>query len=113
MIKGNIANAETPGYRAMGYDFEDQLQAVAPNSDTPQMKATHPKHLRNTHTFADGTLKPDLYIRPNESVSHDGNTVDVDQEMASMQENQILYRSAIELLNRKVGILRYAITGGR
>jgi flagellar basal-body rod protein FlgB len=39
--------------------------------------------------------------------------VDIDTEMAQFSENQILYRAAVESLNRKLGMLRYAISGGR
>ncbi len=112
VITANIANSETPGYRALGYDFEKQLSEFAGNSDDIPMKVTDSRHIRGPHTQADGTLRPDVFVRPTESVSHDGNTVDVDKEMAGLAQNQILYRSAVELINRKIGTLRYAISGG-
>ena len=113
VVTGNIANAETPGFRALGYDFEKQLQAIADDSQPFPMKATDPKHYISNHVRSDGTMEPDVHIRPTESVSHDGNTVDVDGEMSKLAKNQILYRATVDLLNRKVGIIRYAITGGR
>ncbi len=113
VISANIVNAETPGYRAIGYDFEEQLQAIADPENKMLMKTTNPKHFKNAHTLADGTVSSDAYIRPNESVSEDGNTVDVDQEMSELAQNQILYRGTVELINRKLAILRYAIQGGR
>lgn len=112
VLTGNIANAETPGFRAIGFDFETQLQAVADGGDPFPMKANHPKHFMNGHTEADGTIYPDVYVRPTESVSQDGNTVDVDEEMAKLSQNQILYRATVELINRKVGTLKYAISAG-
>lgn len=112
VLTSNIANAETPGYRALGFDFEKQLQAVADGGDPFPMKATSGKHFMNGHTEADGTIYPDVYVRPTESVSHDGNTVDVDVEMGRLSQNQILYRSTVELLNRKIGTLKYAISSG-
>ena len=113
VIGANIANAETPGYRALGYDFEQQLQAKSNLEDGVRMRVSNPRHLKNSFTKADGTITPDVYVRPTESVGEDGNTVDVDVEMANMAQNQILYRTATELINRKVGMLRYAINGGR
>jgi flagellar basal-body rod protein FlgB len=113
VISSNIANAETPGFRAFGYSFEEQLRAVAEIDNNLSMNVSHPKHLRNSFVTADGKIKPDIYIRPTETVAHDGNTVDIDEEMARMAQNEILYRSAVELINRKVGVLRYAINGGR
>jgi flagellar basal-body rod protein FlgB len=112
VISGNIVNSETPGYRAIGYDFEEQLQAVAGTGEPFPMKASNGKHFKNGHTEADGTIYPDVFVRPTESVGQDGNTVDVDQEMSKMAKNQILYQSAIELINRKIGLLKYAISTG-
>lgn len=113
VINANIANAETPGFRALGYDFEDQLSATARLEKGVALKVTRDDHLRNSFTRADGQIEPDVYVIPTETVPEDGNTVDVDDQMARMAQNQILYKSAVEMLNRKVGTLRYAINGGR
>ena len=113
VLSSNIANAQTPGYRAMGYEFEGQLQAAIGNRGDLPMKTTRPDHIRFPGVSGDGSIQPDLFVRPTESIGNDGNTVDVDQEMAKLSENQILYRTTVELLNRRLGIMRYAITGGR
>lgn len=112
VVTANIANAETPGYRAIGYDFEEQLQALSGTNEPFPMKASNGKHFRNNHTEADGTIHPDVFLRPSESVSQDGNTVDVDKEMGILAKNQILYQATVELLNRRIGTLRYAVTSG-
>lgn len=112
IITGNVANAETPGFRALGYDFEEQLQALSGSDEPFPMKATQPKHFRDEFTEVDGTLSADVYVRPQESIPEDGNTVDVDKEMSELAQNQILYRSAAELINRKIGLVRYAISSG-
>jgi len=112
VISSNIANAETPGFRAIGYSFEDQLKSVAQVNNELPTKISNDRHLRNSFTQADGTITPDVFVRPTESIPEDGNTVDVDAEMGKLAENQILYRSAVELLNRKIGTIRYAITAG-
>lgn len=112
VITGNIANSETPGFRSLGYDFEKQLQAIADGGDPFPMKVSNPKHFLNGHTEADGTIYPDVYVRPSESVGQDGNTVDVDKEMSQLSENQILYRATVELINKKIGTLKYAVSAG-
>ena len=112
-IGANIANAETPGFRAIGYDFEEQLQQLSGRDARMHVEVSHPRHMRSGLTFADGTVRPDIYVRPTEAIGEDGNTVDVDAEMARLAQNQIQYRTAVEMINRKVGILRYAISGGR
>jgi flagellar basal-body rod protein FlgB len=113
VVAGNIANAETPGYRALGYDFEDQLASLAHLVKTIPLKVASDKHFRNNFTRSDGKIDPDVFVRPTETVPEDGNTVDVDKEMVTMADNQILYKSAIEIINRKIGSLKYAINGGR
>jgi len=112
VIKGNIANSETPGYRAIGYSFEKQLQGMAGANEPIGVKTTDPKHLKNAFLRADGQVYPDVFVRPTESVPHDGNTVDADMENVEMVQNQILYQTALELINRKIGMIRYAITAG-
>jgi len=112
VISSNIANAETPGFRAIGYSFEDQLKSVSQVSKDLPTQVSSDRHLKNSFTQADGTITPDVFVRPSESIPEDGNTVDIDAEMGKLAENQILYRSAVELLNRKIGTIRYAITAG-
>lgn len=109
----NLANSETPGFRAIGYDFEEQLQTLSGVLEPLSMKVTSDRHKQNAFTQADGSVSPDVFVKPTESVSHDGNTVDVDQELTELSHNQILYRTAVESINRKIGLLKYAIHGGR
>jgi flagellar basal-body rod protein FlgB len=109
----NVTNSMTPGYRALGFDFEKQLQSAIGNHDQPMMKTSDPRHIKNPGIGADGVVKPDLFVKPTESVGSDGNTVDVDQEMTEMAANQIVYRATIEVLNRQLGMLRYGINGGK
>ena len=76
------------------------------------MKVSDPRHIRNAYTKVDGSITPDVFVKPTESVDEDGNTVDMDGEMAQLAQNQILFRTAVETLNRKIGTLKYAIRGG-
>lgn len=109
----NISNSMTPGYRALGFDFEKQLQAAIGTGNEIAMKTSDSRHIKNPGISADGVLKPDMFVKPTESIGSDGNTVDVDQEMTEMAANQIVYRATIEILNRQLGMLRYGINGGR
>ncbi len=112
IIDSNIANAETPGYRSLNYDFEEQLQSVSDRAAT-RLQVTKDQHFKSAYVSANGQIEPDLYIRPTESVGNDGNTVETDHEMALLAQNQILYRATIEAINRKIATVRYAIQGGR
>ena len=46
------------------------------------------------------------------NVTNDGNTVDLEKEMAALQENTILYKAALQLMNKKLGAMKYAVTEG-
>ena len=113
VINSNIANSETPGFRAIGYDFEEQLQVLGDMNEPIAVKTSNPRHWRHEFTSSDGTVVPDIYVQPTESVGEDGNTVDVDKEMTSLAKNEILFRAAAETISRKIGMLKYAINGGR
>ena len=112
VINANVANAETPGYRALGYDFEAQLQAIGENQ-AKTATTTNAQHRLQPFVSANGKVDPEVYIRPTESVGNDGNTVDLDAEMSLLAQNQLLYRATVETLSKKIGLLRYAINGGR
>ena len=109
VLAANIANAETPGFRALGYDFEEQLQDLAGSNEPLAMKVNSTMHKRNAFTQADGTIQPDVFVRPTESVGNDGNTVDLEKEMSALSENAILYKTALQLINKKMAALKYAI----
>lgn len=111
LISANIANAETPGYKAKRIDFEDSLAKALSLTDAP-MARTNSKHMRAGGEV--GQVKPEIYNNPNNVVREDGNTVDRDAEMVALAENQMLYNSSIESLRRKLALIKYAISeGGR
>ena len=112
VINANIANAETPGFRSLGFDFESQLQAVS-EENSKSAATTQAQHRMHPFVSGDGKIDPDVYMRPTETVGNDGNTVDLDAEMSLLAQNQLLYRATVETLSKKIGLLRYAINGGR
>lgn len=113
VIAGNIANAETPGFRALGYDFEDQLKELVSMGSDMVAGRGNLGAIKKSMTSIDGVVRPEVYVKPTETVGEDGNTVDSDAEMIQMSENQILFRSTVEAINRRIAILKYAINGGR
>lgn len=111
IISANIANADTPGYQAKRIDFEDALSSALSLEDAPAMR-THRNHIAAGGEI--NHINPEIYNDPNNIVREDGNTVDRDAEMIALTENQIRYNATMEALNRKIALLRYAITeGGR
>lgn len=109
VISSNIANADTPGYKAKTMEFESALRDALGVGDQLPPAQTNPNHV--VHRSTD-PVDPEIYDDPNGVESLDGNTVDRAHEMAKLAENQILYDASIEMLKRKLGMLKYAISEG-
>ncbi len=109
VIAGNIANADTPGYKAKTANFEHAMRAALDTQDGIKLETTSPEHFGST---GPESVQADVYDDPNGIESLDGNTVDRAAEMAKMKENQILYSASIESLRKKLGMLEYGITEG-
>jgi len=109
LIASNIANAETPGYKAKKIDFEEALARALDTDDQMSMKVTDGKHF-NVGNGGFKNLQPEIVETDDGIVSQDGNTVDRDKELAEMAENKIMYDASVQLLNKKLGLLKYAIS---
>lgn len=109
VIGSNIANADTPEYKAKTMEFESAFREALNVGHDLQMRASDPRHLQVRSTDA---VEPVIYEDPNDVFSLDGNTVDRAAEMAKMAENQLIYDSSVELLRKKLGMLKYAISEG-
>lgn len=112
IIASNIANAETPGYKAKRVDFEDALSSALDLEEAQRLNVMHNKHVKVGGGGFDN-LSPEIYEDPNGVVSDDGNTVDRDDEMAKMAQNKIMYDATVQLLNKKMGLLKYVIQSER
>ncbi|MAZ49921.1 MAG: flagellar basal body rod protein FlgB [Halobacteriovoraceae bacterium] len=112
VIASNIANAETPGYKAKRVDFEEALARALDVDGELTMKVNDQKHF-NVGGGGFKNLKPDIYEDPNGIVSEDGNTVDVQDEMIRQADNQLMYDTLVQLMNKKLGIKKYIINSER
>ncbi|MCB0347568.1 MAG: flagellar basal body rod protein FlgB [Bdellovibrionales bacterium] len=112
VTSANIANAETPNYKAKKVDFEDQLAAALQRGGSQNMAATNALHFPLARPALEG-LEADIYDNPDIPVNNDMNTVDVEKEMAVLNENSIRYKAATQLINKKMGAMKYVIGGGR
>jgi flagellar basal-body rod protein FlgB len=108
LISSNVANANTPGYKAKKLDFEEALARALDVDGQMQMNATDGRHY-NVGGGGFNNLEPEIYDNPNGVVSENGNTVDVEAEMAQMAENKLMYDALVQLINKKMGIMKYAI----
>jgi flagellar basal-body rod protein FlgB len=104
LLASNLANADTPNYKARDMDFRNVLRAA--QADTA-LDTTHAGHLR---TQGDGSRVQTLYRVPSHA-SLDGNTVDTQVEQAKFAENAVRYRTSLRFLSGKVSGLMKAIKG--
>ena len=110
IIGANIANAETPGYAAQTFTFEDQLHSAMTDSGLHSV-TTQPNHIPLTPNSLEQVNGTVAATRDKAGIG-DQNTVSVDQEMIKLSENEILYEAAVTMLNKKMALLKYAANGG-
>ena len=109
VVASNIANAETPGYAAKSFEFEDQLRAAVATNDS-NMQRTHPLHMPQQGAAIE-QVNGRIVEHPDTTGLGDRNSVDMDHEMVVMGKNQLYYEATTQLLSKKMGILKYAIQG--
>jgi flagellar basal-body rod protein FlgB len=111
VISSNIANAETPGYSAASFKFEDQLKSAMLGGNLSPV-ATNKNHIGVTPANIE-QIQGEIVRHKDKTGIGDQNSVSVDQEMVKLSENEILYEAAIAMLNKKLSILKYAANDGR
>ncbi|MDY0212638.1 MAG: flagellar basal body rod protein FlgB [Desulfuromonadaceae bacterium] len=109
VIAANVANAETPGYAVKRFEFEDQLRAAVAVNDS-NIRRTHPQHMPRQGVAIE-QVNGQIVEYPDTSGLGDRNSVDMDSEMLAMAKNQLYYEAATQLINKKMGILKYTIQG--
>src|SRR5579862_4427429 len=107
VLANNLANVDTPGYKARDIDFRAAL-AHAGGADAPvPLATTDARHLGSDPTSADGSnLKYRVPLAP----SLDGNTVDAQQEQAAFADNTVRYQATLTFLSARFRSLMTAIT---
>jgi flagellar basal-body rod protein FlgB len=108
VLANNLANVDTPGYKARDIDFRAAL-AQAGGADAPvPLATTDARHLGSDPASADGgNLKYRVPLAP----SLDGNTVDAQQEQAAFADNTVRYQATLTFLSARFRSLMTAITG--
>jgi len=111
VLANNIANADTPGFKARDIDFEAVLRGELRGEQDRFSMA--PAQTRAGHS--DELIAPDfaaeLMFRTPSQPSVDGNTVEVQQEMARYSDNAIRFQGSFTMLNSKFKGLMNAVKG--
>lgn len=92
ILTSNIANADTPGYRAKDIDFQRELDRA----------------IESVGKTASYTVYEPMTTLPN----RDGNTVNIEVEMAKIAENSLMYTAGTQLLSMKLRMLKSVLQGG-
>ncbi len=114
LIASNVANAETPGYKAADLDFRSHLiQAGEEMASATRLIRTDARHMpSNTPMGRDLPLV--LSTETSGEARADGNTVELEKEVVKMAADQIRFQALTQALNRVFSTMKEAITeGGR
>jgi len=121
VLTSNIANVDTPNYKAVDFDFKSALANLGQKSGPSTVSTPAPGGLAQTHAGhlggqgAAGGLSTSamLEFRRNINPAMDNNTVDIEKERAAFAENAVKYEAAIRNLNGKISTLKTAMGQGQ
>lgn len=105
LLAANLANADTPHYKARDVDFAQVMQAAS--GAQPDLATTDPRHLGGEDRLFGA---PAMYRNPSQP-SLDGNTVDTQVEEAEFMKNAMQYQATLEFLNGRIRELQSALRG--
>lgn len=121
VISNNLANVDTPGFKASDVEFEQELQrAIAQDGAQSASSQLAPVSYRPGQIPIEGdtpsaidSVRPQLVRPDNTETRLDGNNVDIDKEMVQLAETTISYNSLVQLMAARVAMARYAVNEGR
>jgi len=91
----NLANVDTPGFRAREVKFEEMLGKALESGDAAKL----------------AELSPEILVSEDAAVGADGNSVTLEREVAQMVKNSLMYKMYMRLLQRRYRKLEMAIFG--
>ncbi len=106
LLADNLANADTPNYKARDLDFKAALNSAG---EQVPMAATRSRHI----SVGGNPNRAEVLYRMPDQPSQDGNTVDSQKESAAVAETAVRYQATLTFLNSRIRGIRLALTGGR
>lgn len=110
ILASNIANADTPNYKARDIDFASQLKKAVeqgrPAGSGLSLARTSERHLGGQ---AMAVPREELLYRVPDQPSLDGNTVDMDRERTQFADNSVRYQAALTIMNSRIQGLKSAM----
>lgn len=108
LLASNLANADTPNYKAKDIDFRKALADAGSATRGVSLEATEPGHMQGS--LSTGGMRTEYRVPVQPSL--DGNTVDTQVEQGAFAENTVRYQASLSFLSGHVRSLLTAITGG-
>ena len=109
VLASNIANADTPGYKARDFDFQSAMHSAMgarTGATGASLATTSAGHLGGNGMTGSGALQ----FRKESQSAADGNTVDMDVERSQITDNALQYQILTQLINNKFQGLRSALS---
>ncbi|WP_044893775.1 flagellar basal body rod protein FlgB [Bacillus alveayuensis] len=107
VISHNIANVDTPNYKAKQVHFKTELNKALQSLEAYRTDLRHFEFKKRHFGNYLVTTRNDVVY------NHNGNSVDIDKEMSDLAANQIYYNALVERLNGKFNSLKNVIRGGK
>jgi flagellar basal-body rod protein FlgB len=106
VLAANLANADTPQYKARDMEFASVLDGVGADA---RLRVTNPRHIASNPIDNSAALEYRIPHQP----SLDGNTVEADLELARYAENAVSYQASLLFASGRIQTLRTALAGTR
>lgn len=106
LLASNIANQETPGYKAKDIDFERELRRSVSGGWT--LEITDSRHIPTTPAV----YRPSVIEAPTAAEGFDDNNVGLEREMVKLSENALMYSVTSKMIRKKFGMVMSAIKEG-
>lgn len=106
ILANNIANVDTPGFKARDLNFKNVLEGY--ESQSLKLRSTHSGHIgMGDDEYGD----PSIQFRVPDQASIDGNTVDAHREKAEYLKNSLQFQAGFRFLNGSLKGLKSALRG--
>lgn len=117
VLSANIANADTPNYKARDIDFASELKKAVEGGQREQsgnsgglaLSRTSENHLEGRGPARAGGNNTDLLYRTPSQPSLDGNTVEMDRERSQFADNAVRYQAGLTIMNSRIQGLKTAM----
>jgi len=108
VITSNLANSETPGYRAKELNFSHFFQQELEGGEG--LKCTRQGHMEGSPSLI---REAEVEKKTNDSLGRDGNNVDLDSEMTQLAQNVLKFSVVSRLYQQKIQLIKFSLREGR